>query len=178
MEQTEQKLPQLLRRSPHLNRIPNPDDFALDEVINVFFRDCPSFYDDSIGSGAEESLAKDTIYHPETNPEIIRNRQEVLQYFLDNPQVVEVIFNSQLKRFVGNYNREDQFKSLKERVKSYRDFVETLSCTLVNLPENQLRELGEQLEDEITDGRVKELSDLIADAEAPLRGSISTSFVP
>ncbi len=84
--------PKLIRQSSGLQRIPYPEDFGLDRLVDDAFSH--SHFNTFVRAADVAGFARNVMYRPETDPDIIRSRQEVLRAFMGGPDLVALISQS------------------------------------------------------------------------------------
>lgn len=186
--------PRLISTSEDLQRIPNPKDFGLDQVIHRIFsgstdqfrdfveedhylRPGDRGYDSRDDGSCVLDFAREVIEHPETNLDCIRSRQQVLEAVMAAQPLLDLVMGAKIpqeKKF--SYDHEESiFRNQVERAKAYLNYMERLGETLPEDP--SLAEFKDSVQKQLPKERLEELRIALRDIQAPAQLSISTQFV-
>jgi len=187
------RFPRLVRQSKGLQRIPNPEDFALDDVVNdIFSRDMDKFGSGTgkfrdfveeghyVGDGNRVlDYAQNIIEHPETDTDAIKSRQEVLQSFMAHPNLVELVLNKTIIRteyYGSDWSRK--FDNRLERGESYLNFVTQLSAELPESQNSDLNEFRNYVTELVSRGeRLESLRQALGDIQKAGKLNVKTKFL-
>ena len=131
-----QKLPSLIPKLNSIfeNNIPNSSDFGLDKLIGRVFR----VQSDMVDQFEVQELATQIIKSCETDKQTILDRQEVLNYFIQNPQINKIILDSYIPKKDKRINTEEVFSSSLERSKAYLNLIKDLA---LRMPPSQSKDV-------------------------------------
>ena len=187
--------PRLIRQSEGLQRIPNPQDFALEDAVNdifdrsIHFRDFveEGYYADEYDDEYDErddgsrvlDYARKIIEHPETDTGAIKSRQEILQSFMAHPNLVKLVLNKIISR-TPKYSDswEWRFDDGVERGTAYLDFVTQLSAELPESSNQELETFRNYIGNLVTEGeRLEALRESFGDIQKPGKLELKTEFL-
>lgn len=190
--------PKILPESEDLKRIPNPEDFGLDMLVNSIFLsrrfvvrdvDTGEFYglsdeypfpdDDEHFRSGVLSYARNLMFHPETDSSKVQSRQELLTTFMASPELMKFVraigfdespdFDSKSWR----YNFNTRFSRAKTLLSSITDLAQILPETT----NSELEEFRQYVIDLVSDDeRLDSLRTAISDIEAPGNVTLSVNF--
>src|SRR3989344_3933204 len=194
--------PILVRQNEGLQRIPNPQDFALEDAVNdifdrsIHFRDFVEevYYADEYDNDADEydneydkrgegsrvlDYARKIIEHPETDTGAIKSRQEILQSFMAHPNLVKLVLDKTISRTPEYKNSwEWRFDDRVERGTAYLDFVTQLSAELSETGNQELEAFRNYVENLVTEGeRLESLREVLGDIQKPGKLELKTEFL-
>ncbi|MCK5140128.1 MAG: hypothetical protein KAQ85_09825, partial [Thermodesulfovibrionia bacterium] len=135
---------------------------------------CP---EDCIENEKLIGFAKEIIYHPETNKKAIRNRQEMLRYFMAHPDLSDIILSTEIPVPPIGGSTAEMFQAELTRAKGYTDLLEKLSYQTHDSPENQINKLSKICR-ELSGEEAGSLKELIREINRPLTLEASIDFKP
>ena len=127
--------PKIIPQSKELQRIPNPDDFALDSVVNTIFSGTIDRFRDFVEEGRVLDYARNIVFHPETDSAKIESRQEMLTAFMNSPELIKLIQDTTIEgtpHYRGNWIWRFDY-----RLKRAEDLVDYVTGLAKKLPETE-----------------------------------------
>jgi len=176
--------PKLIKKSKNLAKIPYPEDFGLDSIVEHIFLDNSSTnFDDyvqQIYRGICDRIvnyARNIILYPETDTDTIKSRQQVLQYFMDNHDLVDLVFNKSIPIFLSTDVYEDSEKMFDNRINRaevYLEYLAELSEKLPDSKNNEITNFKIYIGELLTKGeRVESLRKALLDIQNPAKLELS-----
>lgn len=169
-------LPRLIKRGGN-RTLWRSSDYGLDKLLDSIFG--ASRKEDQYVGRTARAIANEVVLHPETLPDIIKSRQEVLQYFIDRPQFERFVLENGIKHPRGmNTEWTWHCKEMKECLESYMSLVSALDV-MFKLSDNQeIKVFHKGIQELKTWDTFKELEQLITDLNAPGTLNISVYAYP
>jgi len=188
--------PTLVKQSEGLKKIPNPKDFALEDVVTGMFNSSiegfrdfveegyyPNKYDDEYDKRDDGSrvldYARKITEHPETDTATIKSRQEILQTFMAHPNLTNLVLNKTIRKSL-RYGHEwlDEFDIRIERGREFLSYVTELAQNLPESKNPELEGFRTYVNTLVTEGgRIRDLSSILEDIKKNGKLTVKTKFL-
>ncbi len=184
--------PKLIRQSKGSQKIPNPQDFGLDKVVDkIFSRSVGEYrdfvedgfylatYDDNYDERDDGSrvldYAKNLICHSETDTEKIAQRQKLLQEFMNNPELTNLVLQSRIDRKSDSANYT--FRNRTERGKDFLEYIRGISNVIGETKNPELTSLKRYVNALLEKSkRIHELQTILSDIASPVKLKVNWEF--
>ncbi|MBR9704132.1 hypothetical protein GOV12_01880 [Candidatus Pacearchaeota archaeon] len=157
----------------------NCKDIGLNKAVRKISKETPFTHSSITTSEDVYCFGMDFLTKPVVDPDVIKRRQEVVGYFIDNPDLVKLIHGAKLPELRTHFydnRREDRFDSRVRESKRYLEFIHALDEGMPESKSEDVSRFRDGLRVLVDSKRVRDLESAILDIESPVKISFKVEF--